>query len=66
MSDTLHTELQAALGDTYTPPVTGISSSARATFVAGQKCSFGQRHLELLDMPLLGPTVIVGVRREWR
>lgn len=48
MSDTLHQARQITLGDTYTP---------------GREGSVAPRHLELLDMPLRGPTVIVGVRR---
>lgn len=58
--------LAACIGGTSTPPVTGISSASMSTYAPGVKCSFGPRHLELLDMPALGPVVLVGMRKDWR
>lgn len=58
--------LAGCVGGIATQPVTGLSSSSKYTFEPGRKCGLGQKHSELLDMPLLGPTVILGVRREWR
>jgi outer membrane receptor for ferrienterochelin and colicins len=49
-----------------TPPAAGISASAQATHIANQTCGFGLRHHEILNMPAVGTTVFVGLRREWR
>jgi len=56
----------SCLGGVSTPPVTGLSSSATATYAPGRECGFGLRHRELIDMPAIGTMVFVGVRREWR
>ena len=58
--------LAGCVGGFSTPPATGISSTAMATYESLTRCRVGQRHVEQLNMPALGPTVFVGVRKEWR
>lgn len=56
------TNLYACVGGTTTPPATGVSSAAMATYTKGQECGFGQKHQEILNMPSLGPTILAGMR----
>lgn len=60
------TNLYACVGGTTTPPATGVSSASAATYTAGRKCGFGQKHQEILNMPQLGPTVLAGLRWDVR
>lgn len=60
------TNLYACIGGTTTPPATGVSSASRATYTKGQKCGFGQKHQEIINMPELGPTMLVGMRWDIR
>ena len=47
---------------TSTPPVTGISSSAKAAYVSGQTCGLNHGHTEMINAPLIGTMVFVGLR----
>ncbi len=58
--------IAGCVGGYSTLPVTGISATSMATYTSRYKCRMGQRHVELLSMPALGPMVFVGIRREWR
>lgn len=49
-----------------TPPTTGISANAMASYTSRYSCRFGQKHVEQLNMPAIGPVLLVGVRSEWR
>ena len=60
------TNLYACVGGTTTPPATGVSSASAATYAAGRKCGFGQKHQEILNMPALGPTILAGLRWDVR
>jgi hypothetical protein len=54
--------LFTCVAGTVTPPASGISPTAKATYVADRRCGFGQRHHELLNMPAVGAMVFLGVR----
>jgi outer membrane receptor for ferrienterochelin and colicins len=60
------TNVYACIGGTTTPPATGVSSASAATYTKGKKCGFGQEHQEILNMPALGSTVLVGLRWDIR
>jgi iron complex outermembrane receptor protein len=56
--------LLTCVGGTVTPPASGISPTTPATYTAGRRCGFGERHHELLNMPAVGAMVFLGVRWE--
>lgn len=58
--------IAGCVGGYSTPPVTGISSTAMATYTKRSRCGVGQKHQEQLNMPELGPMIFLGVRKEWR
>ena len=58
--------LFSCVGGTSTPPSTGISSGAVATYTVSHSCGFGQTHQEMLNMPAIGPLVFLGVRWDGR
>jgi hypothetical protein len=43
-------------------PAAGVSSATAATYTKEQKCGFGQRHQEMINMPDIGPIVLAGFR----
>ena len=47
---------------TSTPPVTGISSGAKAAYVQGNSCGFNQGHSEMINAPRIGTMLFVGLR----
>lgn len=49
-----------------TPPVTGLSTTAMATYTKRHRCGLGLKHLEQLNMPELGPMIFLGARMAWR
>jgi len=54
--------LFACTGGTSTMPAAGVSSATVATYTKSQKCGFGQRHQEMINMPEIGAIVLAGVR----
>jgi hypothetical protein len=58
--------LYACYGGVSAPPATGVSSAVSATYTKGQKCGFGVKHQEMINMPAIGPTIIAGVRLDRR
>ena len=52
----------ACVQGTSTPPVTGVSGGAPATYTTGQSCGFGKPHSEMINAPQIGTIVMVGVR----
>jgi iron complex outermembrane receptor protein len=58
--------LYACYGGASIPPATGVSSAVSATYLKGQKCGFGVKHQEMINMPAIGPTIIAGVRLDRR
>jgi hypothetical protein len=56
------TNLYACTGGATVMPAAGVSSAAAATYVRQQKCGFGQRHQEMINMPEIGAIVLAGVR----
>lgn len=56
--------LYACVGGTTTPPAAGVSSANPAIYAKEQKCGFGQRHQEMINMPKIGPTILAGLRWE--
>jgi iron complex outermembrane receptor protein len=53
-------------GGTSTPPASGITNGVPATYTDGRACGFGALHQELLNMPLFGTTIFLGMRWEGR
>jgi hypothetical protein len=43
-------------------PAAGVSSASAAAYTKSQKCGFGQRHQEMINMPEIGAIVLAGVR----
>ena len=58
--------LYACTGGATAMPATGVSSAAAATYTKSQKCGFGQRHQEMINMPQIGAIVLAGFRWEVR
>src|SRR5581483_6383175 len=56
------TNLFACTGGSSTMPAAGVSSATAATYTKEQKCGFGQRHQEMINMPEIGAIVLAGVR----
>jgi outer membrane receptor for monomeric catechols len=54
--------LYACSGGSSTMPSAGVSSATAATYTKNQKCGFGQRHQEMINMPEVGAIVLAGVR----
>ncbi|MBI3567218.1 MAG: TonB-dependent receptor [Gemmatimonadetes bacterium] len=52
----------ACVQGTSTPPVQGISSAYAATYTDGQSCGFGKAHSEMINAPLIGTILQLGVR----
>ncbi len=53
-------------GGTSTPPASGITNGVPAKYTDGRTCGFGQPHLEMLNMPLTGTMIFLGMRWEGR
>ena len=56
--------LLSCVSGTSTPPAIGINASptsGRATYVGDQKCGFGQKHTEMLNMSPVGAMVLLGM-----
>jgi iron complex outermembrane receptor protein len=47
---------------TVVPPALGIAGTNPADFRGGSKCGLGMQHQEMLNMPMIGPMLFVGVR----
>ncbi|MEO7456049.1 MAG: TonB-dependent receptor [Gemmatimonadaceae bacterium] len=58
--------LFSCVGGTTTPPALGIGSANQAVYAAKRECGFGKTHQEMINAPLLGPIVLVGIRLEGR
>ncbi len=58
--------LFSCVGGTTTPPALGIGSANQAVYTAKRECGFGKKHQEMINAPLLGPIVLVGLRLEGR
>jgi outer membrane receptor for ferrienterochelin and colicins len=56
----------SCVGGTTTPPAVGIGSANQAVYTAKRECGFGKKHQEMINAPLLGPIVLVGLRLEGR
>jgi outer membrane receptor for ferrienterochelin and colicins len=56
----------SCVGGTSTPPALGISSASKAIYTAGRSCGFGTTHLEMINAPMVGPIVLVGIRWDGR
>ena len=56
----------SCVGGTTTAPVRGISGANKAVYAAGKECGFGKTHQEMINAPLLGPIVLLGIRLEGR
>ncbi len=56
----------SCVGGTSTPPALGIGSANQATYTAGQSCGFGSTHQEMINAPLVGPIVLIGLRWDGR
>ena len=54
----------SCVGGTTTPPALGIGSANQAVYAAGRECGFGKRHQEMINAPVLGPIVLLGLRWE--
>ena len=54
------------VGGTTIPPVVGITITARATYEPGRSCGVGKRHMETPNMPWIGASIRLGVRRHWQ
>ena len=58
--------LFSCVGGTTTAPLLGLGSANKATYAEGRECGFGKKHQEMINAPVLGPIVLVGVRWEGR
>ncbi|MEO7084126.1 MAG: TonB-dependent receptor [Gemmatimonadaceae bacterium] len=58
--------LFSCVSGTSTPPTLGVSSANKATYTAGRTCGFDKQHQEMINAPLIGPIVLVGVRWDGR
>jgi iron complex outermembrane receptor protein len=58
----------SCVGGTSTPPGIGIGSGTanQAVYKAGRDCSFGKTHQEMINAPLVGPIVLIGLRLDGR
>jgi outer membrane receptor for ferrienterochelin and colicins len=54
--------LFACVSGVSTLPATGIHTKSSATYVKRGECGVGLRHQEMINMPLLGTMVFLGVR----
>jgi outer membrane receptor for ferrienterochelin and colicins len=54
------------VGGTSVAPVLGITNASRATYIRDRSCAFGKRHMETPNMPSIGTSFIIGLRREWQ
>ena len=54
------------VGGFSTEPATGIHPASQSTYTKRSRCGLGLKHQEQLNMPMLGPMIFVGVRKEWR
>ena len=56
----------SCVGGTTTAPALGIGSANKATYAEGRECGFGKKHQEMINAPVLGPILLLGVRWEGR
>ena len=56
----------SCVGGTSTPPALGLGSANKATYTEGSSCGFGSTHQEMINAPLVGPIVLVGLRWDGR
>ena len=54
----------SCVGGTTTAPALGIASANQAVYAEGRECGFGKKHQEMINAPVLGPIVLLGVRWE--
>ena len=54
----------SCVGGTTTPPALGLGSANRAVYAEGRECGFGKKHQEIINAPVLGPIVLLGLRWE--
>lgn len=54
----------SCVGGTTTPPALGLGSANKAVYTEGRACGFGKRHQEIINAPVLGPIVLLGLRWE--
>lgn len=54
----------SCVGGTTTAPALGLGSANKAVYAEGRECGFGKKHQEMINAPVLGPIVLMGVRWE--
>ena len=54
----------SCVGGTTTAPALGLGSLNKAVYAEGRECGFGKKHQEMINAPVLGPIVLMGVRWE--